>query len=556
MTARPSIRRTVAAALLGALLLLAVPAAQAAPYAVDFCRNWDTDAPAAVLPGLAPSPGTQLGVSCADSSTISATALPGENEPGAILSVPADRPGLRIVRVWTSYAASYPGTLPAGATAIVKLLAGTALIRQDSIVPGAARSDDHALPPGTRELQWRTDLTCSTDRGTARAAAAPDCATPSCSDRATLRAAGETRDVAAAAAVCPASLTLVKNRLFLDESVAPALSGVGGTLFSAGGQGGRRTVTFNAADADSGVAEVTVKIGGTVVGSATYPCPATDWSACARERPGQTIEVDTALAGGASQPVTLTARDFAGNAITVAAAGAGVDGPPGAVTISDPTGGKTGPNGENATSAARISAAFKGTKKRTRSLSFGARPTVAGTLLTTAGAPIRGATIAVRERPRKAGGTWRQIGTAETSATGAFSFRVPGGPSRTLSFEYTANSADARPATTSRLSTRVRGSVSAGGSRRSVRVGAPFVISGRLKLLPRRGVQVTIQGYNRRRWQVIGQAKTDVDGKYRWTYRFTAAGAFKTFAFRARVDSPIYPFAAASSGRVIVSVRR
>ena len=254
--------------------------------------------------------------------------------------------------------------------------------------------------------------------------------------------------------------------------------------------------------------------------------------------------------------MTITARDAAGNVATVASTAAVAPAAPGAAAISDPTGGKIGPNGDGATTAARITAAFKGTKKRTRTLSFHSRPTVNGTLRRTAGGPIGRATIAVLERQRKAGGKWKQIGTAETGADGAFSFRVPGGPSRTLSFEYTANSDDAKPATTSRLYTKVRVSLSAAGSRRSVRVGAPFVISGKLKFLPRRGVQVTIQGYNRRRWQFIGQAKTDADGKFRWTYRFSAAGAFKTFAFRARVDSPIYPFAAANSRRILVSVRR
>jgi hypothetical protein len=413
--------------------------------------------------------------------------------------------------------------------------AGTRLDGTESFAGATTVVLDDALPAGTRGLMWRTDIRCMSDRpgGSGRRAIA-DCAAPAC---------------------CY-SMTVAKSRLILEESLAPALTAVGGTLLAPVAHNGRRTVTFNVADADSGVAEVTVKIGGTVAGSVSYPCPGDDWSVCPRARSEQTIEVDAALVGDTPQPVTITARDAAGNLATVATTAAVAPASPGATATSDPTGGKIGPNGDGATMAARITAAFKGTKKRTRTLSFASRPTVNGTLRRTAGGAIGGATIAILERQRKAGGTWKQIGIAETGADGSFTYRVPGGPSRALSFEYTANSADIKPATTSRLYTKVRVSLSAGGSRRSVRVGAPFVISGRLKFLPRRGVLVTIQGYNRRRWQPVGNVKTDADGRFRWTYRFSAAGAFKTFGFRVRVDSPIYPFAAGNSRRILVSVRR
>jgi hypothetical protein len=81
-------------------------------------------------------------------------------------------------------------------------------------------------------------------------------------------------------------------------------------------------------------------------------------------------------------------------------------------------------------------------------------------------------------------------------------------------------------------------------------------LSGRLGYLPRRGVAVIIQVRNGRVWQTYGVVKTDADGRYRWTYRFKTRGsAGKTFAFRAKVDSPIYPFTATTSRPVYVSVR-
>ena len=566
MTARSSLRITVAAALLGSLALVAAPAAQAGQYQVDLCHSHESDAPAAVLAGLGPGESSVItSTNCAAGGAgVRAESDPSgsENEPELSLTVPGDRANVTIARVLTTFGATTPTPLPDGTTSFADLHAlptpgSDTAVASQQFAGSTTFVADRTPAAGTRGLLWRVDLQCESDRPAPGVAArGADCVAPCPSDRLAARA----DDGLAAASVPPSclSVTLAKARLFLEESVGPVVTGVGGTLFTQGGQSGRRTVTFSAADADSGVAEVTVRIGGTVVGSVSYPCPGTDWSACARDRSGQTIEVDLGLAADASQAVTLAVRDAAGNVTTVAASGAGggAGGVPGTVTLTSPTGGKTGPNGEAATTAARITAAFKGTKKRTRGLSFSSRPTVTGTLLRTAGGPIRGATIAVLERQRKAGGRWTQIGTAETGADGTYSFRVRGGPSRTLSFEYTASSSDTGPATTSRLYTKVRGSLSVKGSRRSVRVGAPFVISGKLRFLPRRGVQVTIQGYNRGRWQPVGNVKTDADGKFRWTYRFSAAGAFKTFGFRVRVDSPIYPFAAGNSRRILVSVRR
>jgi hypothetical protein len=44
-------------------------------------------------------------------------------------------------------------------------------------------------------------------------------------------------------------------------------------------------------------------------------------------------------------------------------------------------------------------------------------------------------------------------------------------------------------------------------------------------------------------------------GKFRWRYRFSRVAAGRTFAFRARVDSPLYPFAVGNSKAMFVRVR-
>ena len=44
-------------------------------------------------------------------------------------------------------------------------------------------------------------------------------------------------------------------------------------------------------------------------------------------------------------------------------------------------------------------------------------------------------------------------------------------------------------------------------------------------------------------------------GRLRWRYRFSRSAAGRTFAFRVRVDSPIYPFAPGNSRTMLVRVR-
>jgi hypothetical protein len=90
-----------------------------------------------------------------------------------------------------------------------------------------------------------------------------------------------------------------------------------------------------------------------------------------------------------------------------------------------------------------------------------------------------------------------------------------------------------------------------------VRAGGKITLTGRLGLLGREGVQVQIQARDGRVWSKFGSVpvKTTRGGRFRWTYRFKPGAAGRTFAFRARVDSPIYPFAAGTSKPVFVDVR-
>lgn len=83
----------------------------------------------------------------------------------------------------------------------------------------------------------------------------------------------------------------------------------------------------------------------------------------------------------------------------------------------------------------------------------------------------------------------------------------------------------------------------------------PITLTGRLTLLGREGVEIKIQARDGNRWRTIDDVRTTRGGTFRWTYRFKASGTGRTFGFRARVASPIYPFAAGNSKAMFVRVR-
>jgi len=80
-------------------------------------------------------------------------------------------------------------------------------------------------------------------------------------------------------------------------------------------------------------------------------------------------------------------------------------------------------------------------------------------------------------------------------------------------------------------------------------------LSGRLGLLPRKGVQITIQARNHGRWDVVGATRTLEGGRFRWHHVFSASQRGRRFTLRARAASPIYPFAAGTSKPVGLRLR-
>ncbi len=214
------------------------------------------------------------------------------------------------------------------------------------------------------------------------------------------------------------------------------------------------------------------------------------------------------------------------------------------------------PNGQNASRDARVTIAYKGTKARSRRLGFTSRPTITGRLTDAAGAAIGGATVVVRARRRQFRAPTSPVDTVTTSADGSFSYKLLSGPARTITLAYTAFTGDTTPAATSAaLRTIVPASLTAKVTPRSPRAGARLRVAGKLRYLPRANVQVTIQARDGKVWRTVGTVKTKAGGSYSWPYRFKGSARGRTFAFRAHVDSPVYPFTPGNSKKLSVRVR-
>jgi hypothetical protein len=373
-----------------------------------------------------------------------------------------------------------------------------------------------------------------------------------------------------AGGTCPASGAGTMSALYevfaadmlLNDGAPPAVAGLGGPLLAGGTLNGAQSVSFNATDAGSGVHKGSLVIDGTVVSARvldpnggacadlgvapdgrpsfvnTQPCPVAVSGLL-------TLDTDALRPGG--HALTVLVADAAGNQAVATTTTI-------TVTGSVPAG---APNGTGASRAAKLTARWASTRKRLRRLSFTTSPNIAGRLVDEAGNPIAAAAVDVLVRDRQTGAVAARVATATTAADGGFRVRLPSGPSRTVTVQYTAFSGDAQPASALKLSAIVRARLSGSIAPRSVRVGRPLRLTGRLRYLRRKGVDVAIQARDGRVWRTVDSVKTRSDGRFRWTYRFRSpASAGRRYVFRARVNSTSYPFGAGNSPAISVRVRR
>jgi hypothetical protein len=191
------------------------------------------------------------------------------------------------------------------------------------------------------------------------------------------------------------------------------------------------------------------------------------------------------------------------------------------------------PNGTPACEQADLSLAVNGKADRAV-IRYGHRATVTG-LLRCGTAPIASATIVV-----EGGG----LGTTlVTAPDGTFSYSVPNGPSRTVTFSYRAFSDDPSPSASAQAVISVLPRIRLTIGPRSTFNGGTITWHGRVAggPYPPGGVTLLVEVKEGRRWQPFDEI---VARGGRFTYRYTFLRTTQPTSYRFRVALP----ASGSSG--------
>ena len=307
--------------------------------------------------------------------------------------------------------------------------------------------------------------------------------------------------------------------LTLNDNVPPTVGHASGTLESAAAAGatvsGAQTLMFDASDAGSGVRSATLTLspeGSGAPNSTTIDygpqCSYDAWNACPVSENASTFTIDTSTLAEDTYALQLTATDAAGNHATDYL---------GTVTT------KTVPHIPNGFPCADPQLSLNG-KAKLGPVRYGSRLTVQGQLHcgTT---PIPDAAIMLS-------GTGIG-GLLETNGKGGFSYRLPTGPSRTLTFRYFAYSDSTNPAASARVEIGVYPSISLHINPRRTTDDGTINWSGRVVggPYPVGGLTLLVQVREAHRWQTFDQLMTH-DGRFAYRYTFLRTPATTIYAFR------------------------
>lgn len=332
----------------------------------------------------------------------------------------------------------------------------------------------------------------------------------------------------------------------LYEAVAPSGAIMGGTLLSGGTQSGERALDYRAADADSGVAQITVTLGGTVVG--TLPgtdCAYDSYAACPRDRTGS-LAIDTRKVPNGTYPLLMRITDAAGNREAIQA--------PAPVTIDNGTARAFAPNGAGASGDARLTARFAGRSGTSAVVRYQKAVKVQGRLTTPAGAPIAAARIDVAETVK--GAKTSTARNVMTGADGRFTYTSSRRrPSRVVRFAYRPSLGGGTVTATRRL----RIYVPASASLRIRLRGTLVTYSGRLltRPVPRRGKAIQVEGRAAGgTWTRFATKRTNRSGRFSGRYRLRVRRPGVHLQFRLRIPTQAgYPYASGTGHALIRTVR-
>jgi hypothetical protein len=329
--------------------------------------------------------------------------------------------------------------------------------------------------------------------------------------------------------------TLIESRVDLSDNSAPTIAATGGSLpgtlnVAINDIGGGIKSYWIAID---GVKKSVVDAGGScgAVYTAPVPCPLDRITSYGLSVYGYSPGTHSAV---------VTASDAAGNVGTLAP-----------ITFTVP-GGEVNSNGTPSVEYPSLKM-----RKSAISVKTSRSVSVSGTLRTTAGKAIGGATLEV-VTSSLGGATEVPVRTAsiKTAKDGGFSYKVKPNGALRITFLFRPTSGGASTAT---ASTTLRQAISLSARRSKARLvrGASLTISGRLSGAGRAaaGTAVEIQVKNGKRWSTIDTVTASGSGSYKWKHRFTRVTRPTIFTFRSIVrpkQSWPWPSKSSSSVKVLV----
>jgi hypothetical protein len=311
------------------------------------------------------------------------------------------------------------------------------------------------------------------------------------------------------------------------------------------------TLTVEAADTGSGVKTLTATIDGTAIGTSTGdgtcatspypvpgPCPlsARMTVPVARdvlERGTGQLVVEAADAAGnitRTEPIPLWKFGYAAPAPAPAPAPPPAAAPHGVLTLG-----------------------FKGTTKTHIESRYSAPPTITGVVRDTAGTPLSGVTVRIDTKLLTRDARSSPLKTLTTDKSGAFSLRLPRGPSREI--QATALTGDA--VSVAVLRTRVAAPLRLTTNHRSTRNHRTITFTGSVPGVGKTArTRIDLQALGGGgRWLTFTTA-TLKNGRFRGKYTFTRTFTPTTYRFRALLRSdPTFPYAAGTSREIRVRVR-
>ena len=331
----------------------------------------------------------------------------------------------------------------------------------------------------------------------------------------------------------------------LREEVPPIVQRLGGALLEGGPQRGIRTVSYAAADAQSGLSKVDVLLDGSLVASEdlTPGCSYSDFTACPPSADGS-VQVDTRAVANGRHRLTLRAWDVAGNPgelhgnTAVEVANEPVPVAPAPVDLS----------------AYELSARFTSTSRPTVTVPYGRRVRIRGRLTRSSQPVAAGSVVEVLEKPGHRGAREVSRARVRTRADGSFSARlVTTRPSRTVRLAYrpTAGGRVVSPALDLRVRARSR-------VRASLR-GSVLRFSGRVLSapMPKRGKRIVMEGRSPgSAWTPFKTIRTDRRGRFSGTYRLRVRRPGVRLKVRAVVPRQTgYGYLGSRSRAVVLRVR-